>query len=389
MSAYVPRPVDFDIAGYLKSEHPSLLPANLPTASLSATEVENVFQKIGGLPFSENGLAFGISCEACHLGGKAHVEASTPTETKIRPYFFPVNPHLYSDEKDYEVLVGRSEFNLNMICARCHSGGRTPYANGTHTWNSTEFTDAAHGFCYEQGDAAASGRTLTCVTCHDPHQGIGAHWENPPQLDSQTCIGCHEQFKSKSAIEAHTHHIAGSAGSHCMDCHMPKINEGLQRMVRTHRIFNPTDPAMIEANQPNACNICHLDKPIDWTIEHLRSWYGEEHNYSERALVKNYPNRGEPVALGWLASAHDHTRLVAAEFLSRNGLDWSLSQLLDLLVEDDAIINRQFTQKGIEESLGIRLRDLGYQFYHPEERRGATIRKLRTQLLEQVKSARN
>jgi len=40
-----------------------------------------------------------------------------------------------------------------------------------------------------------------------------------------------------------------------MNCHMPKINEGINSLVRTHTIFSPTNPAMIEANRPNACNL--------------------------------------------------------------------------------------------------------------------------------------
>ena len=57
---------------------------------------------------------------------------------------------------------------------------------------------------------------------------------------------------------------------------MSRINEGLQDVVRTHMICSPTQPGMIEANHPNACNLCHLDKPIDWTIEKLRAWYDFE-----------------------------------------------------------------------------------------------------------------
>ena len=43
-----------------------------------------------------------------------------------------------------------------------------------------------------------------------------------------------------------------------MNCHMPRINEGLQEVVRTHTIFSPTNSAMIESNQMNACNQCHV-----------------------------------------------------------------------------------------------------------------------------------
>ena len=28
--------------------------------------------------------------------------------------------------------------------------------------------------------------------------------------------------------------------------------------------------------RPNACNLCHQDKSLQWTAEHLSSWYGQE-----------------------------------------------------------------------------------------------------------------
>ena len=165
-----------------------------------------------------------------------------------------------------------------------------------------------------------------------------------------------------------------------MNCHMPKINEGLQDMVRTHRIFNPTDKAMIESNQPNACNLCHLDKPIDWTIGKLREWYGEKHDYSDAALTRHYPNRKGSVGVGWLKGPHAPTRLAAASAVTVADVRWVLPELIDLLSADPYLINRQFTQKRIEEMLGIDLRDHGYRFYMMPEERREVIEKIRPEL---------
>ena len=84
-----------------------------------------------------------------------------------------------------------------------------------------------------------------------------------PDEDDVSCIRCHSEYESEAAIASHTHHDAASSGSRCMNCHMPKLNEGINSIVRTHTIFSPTNPAMIEANHPNACNRCHTDRPID------------------------------------------------------------------------------------------------------------------------------
>ena len=165
-----------------------------------------------------------------------------------------------------------------------------------------------------------------------------------------------------------------------MDCHMPKINEGLQYMVRTHRIFNPTDSAMIEANQPNACNLCHLDKPIDWTIGHLRDWYGEKHRFAESKIFRNYPRRDQPVGLGWLHSAHNGTRLAAAEAMATTDVRRWLPDLLDFMVDDSHLVNRQFVQREIDTQLGIKLRDKGFNFFMSKDERRTVVDRLRPEL---------
>ena len=317
LSFYSPRNVTIEARRYVEDEHPeflSLVNSDIPSKADNYATFE---KRMEDLPYDGQRIELGINCEACHHGSREHVANSTKTNTTVRPWFFPVHPNIHSDDKDFSSLVKNSDGNVNMICGRCHSGGRPVYANGIHTWNSTEFADGVQGFCYKRKSGShPESSTLTCIHCHDPHEATGPKWKRTPQQDDQSCIDCHPQFKNAESLQNHTHHDPGTAGSHCMDCHMPKINEGLQYMVRTHRIFNPTDSAMIEANQPNACNLCHLDKPIDWTIGHLRDWYGEKHRFAESKIFRNYPRRDQPVGLGWLHSAHNGTRLAAAEAMA-------------------------------------------------------------------------
>ena len=149
---------------------------------------------------------------------------------------------------------------------------------------------------------------------------------------------------------------------------MPRINEGLNDVVRTHMIFSPTRTDMIQANHPNACNLCHTDKPIDWTLDAFKKWYGK--TYDEKALARTYPRRSEPAALGWLASEQESVRLVAADALTRTKNRTALPQLLNAL-DDPFLLNRQFTAKGLEDMLGLRLADSGYRFYmtHPDRQK--------------------
>ena len=388
LSAFSPRSVAFDFHGYLKDARPELV-GGRSADEVGSQEIFDIGQIMGELPAIKNAVSLGIACEACHFGAKKHAELSTETETKYSPSFFVAGPHVFADGTSREDVLGRSRANLTFACAKCHSGGRPEYANGNHTWNSTEFSDAVGGFCYDPQGAKEKGMNeLTCVQCHDPHKATGLKWSRTQAEDNQSCIDCHGQFGDPAKLVAHTHHASGSAGSACMNCHMPKINEGLQDMVRTHRIFNPTEPRMIEGNQPNACNLCHLEENIDWTIRHLREWYGDKHRYDETKLAANYPQRDGPVALGWIRGTHAPTRLAAAEALAKSGQAWGLPHLLDLLVVDDNLVHRQFIQKRLEEKLGIDFDSQGYHFYMMEPERAAAIAKLRPVLSARKTAAR-
>lgn len=380
LSVFSPRPVSFHMYGYLADARQEYV-GGRPSASIKNEEIFEFGEKIGTLPVIEKAVSLGVSCEACHFGARKHVENSTKTESKYLPKFFPAGPHVFAEGTNRQDVLGRNPHNLNFACAKCHTGGRPEYASGHHTWNSTEYSDAVRGACYHPGQAAEKKMDfLTCVHCHDPHKTTGRKWKRTPAEDDRSCVACHKQFETADAITAHTHHATGSTGSRCMNCHMPKINEGLQDMVRTHRIFSPTEPRMIEANQPNACNLCHLDKPIDWTIDHLREWYGKDHKYDERKLAANYPKRGDAVGLGWIRSAHGPTRLTAAEALARSDHDWALPHLLDLLITDENLVHRQFTQKRLEEKLDFDFDSNGYTFYMTAAERKPAIEKLRAKL---------
>ena len=137
---------------------------------------------------------------------------------------------------------------------------------------------------------------------------------------------------------------------------------------------------MIEANHPNACNLCHLDKPIDWTLGHLKQWYGKE--YAREKVASNYSHRDKPVGFGWLKHEAEAVRLVAADALSRAPGDWALPHLIDIL-DDDYLMNRQFTQKGLEDRFGIKLdEEFGYWFYMTPKERQEPIRQIREKLIE-------
>jgi predicted CXXCH cytochrome family protein len=347
--------------GYLADARSDLLGGKRHPAEFSDQELQSVFYQMGEFEAPDEAITLGVSCEACHLGAKAHAQG----EAEL-PSFFPASPHLSAEAS--AIATGRTHDNVNWACGRCHTGDRPLFAAGMSTWNSTEYTDAMKGSCYSQ---------LRCIDCHDPHRGIGPAWTRTPEEDDASCLRCHEQFEPPPARLAHTHHPAGSEGSRCMNCHMPRLNEGLQDVVRTHTIFSPTQREMIEANEPNACGLCHTDQTIDWTLGHLKDWYGK--TYSEAQVAANYPHRAAPSVVGWLKSDREAVRLVATDAVARQQETGALSPLIEVL-NDPYLLNRQFARIALEKWFPVRLADLGYQFYMtPAERRGP-IERIRAEL---------
>jgi nitrate/TMAO reductase-like tetraheme cytochrome c subunit len=95
---------------------------------------------------------------------------------------------------------------------------------------------------------------------------------------SKICLNCHGPGSSNgphtATLEEHTHHKAGSAGSQCVACHMPKIEtQGVPGSFVSAHTFRFITPAMTDKYKiPNACTSCHEDKSTRWATTQLLSW---------------------------------------------------------------------------------------------------------------------
>lgn len=366
LGRHAPRKMHFSLSNYISDNYPDYWKGDQHPAETEDETLMPLLKSIVEWEAPEHAVSLGISCESCHMGSKRHVD-----NERSLPKFAPMSPHLHL-EGHGELVTKRNHENLNWICGRCHTGDRPQLAAGMATWNSTEYTDALRGACYSE---------MTCVHCHDPHTKIGKQWKPTPEQDDNKCISCHQEFKEPDALVAHTHHPVGNEGSNCMNCHMPRINEGLQDVVRTHMIFSPTNSDMIHANQPNACNQCHTQQPIDWTLKHLKDWYGK--TYDETQIAKNYPKRQQPTALGWLQSDNASVRLVAADSLGRSGSRWAIPDMIKML-DDPFLLNRQFASVAFEKMMEIKLDDYGYRFYMGTDQRKEPLAKLRREFQKET-----
>jgi len=289
-----------------------------------------------------------INCESCHGPARAHVEAARQPDASDLAM-----PSL--------ALLGR-DASLE-VCFRCHAlkdALRPGYLPGRPFEDyyslllplldetAPVFADGRiRTFAYQQGhlwsDCYVSG-SMTCTDCHDPHaQGYrdaNGHALAGRFADGQ-CTACHP---SKAArIETHTRHAAESAGSRCVACHMPYVQEpeaGTRvPYARSDHVIPVPRPATdaglgIEV----ACQACHRNRSPQELDASVAEWWGELKPVpgAVRSLLAR--ERGEGAAIDSLIAAPP-ARAAAVEFMALSVL------LRDRLAPDMATPDRRVLER--------------------------------------------
>lgn len=313
-------------------------------------------------------VTVGISCESCHHGGREHAL------DKKDIVFFPSNPYLsVKSRTETRPFTGKRDNPATSqgICAQCHSATIAEHPNGARIRNSAEAADLFEGSCLTQ---------IRCTNCHEPHTpGVPSGWTDPPKhLDA--CMNCHEKYSEDAQIAAHTRHDA-KANVNCMDCHMPRITQGIDEVSRTHRISLPVEGSMISKGAPNACNLCHLDKSVRWTLDELKRGWGKTitpFDNTPAALLD------QPAGKMWLKSARSIDRMIAVNCYARTG-HWkeNVADVLDSL-NDVNPTNRAFNLFALERIVGRPLTVGEIDITAVPTRRSKQSRNLRP-LLEKLK----
>ena len=271
----------------------------------------------GGLALATPRVAeFGISCEACHGPGAAHVQAERKPVAGNGSMTSIVNPAKLPHDRSaqvcgqcHSVFDSRSEavrFVWQMNGSTYRPGddlfadpiyfvmrGRLDlmpdrpahipdpvetgsfWPDGMIRITGREFSGLIETPCYQRG-------SMSCLSCHEMHQNSGdtrtpAEWaagQLKPGMDgNRACVQCHDRFEDAAVTAQHTHHRADSSGNRCYNCHMPHTTYGLLKATRSHMVNSPSVSDSLQAGRPNACNLCHQDKTLAWTAENLAFWY--------------------------------------------------------------------------------------------------------------------
>ena len=313
---------------------------------------------------------FGIACESCHGPGEKHLEA-VGEQTDIAALEI-INPDRLDSKRSSEVC-GQCHAAISLTSKEkqddwLHHGWRfrpgedltetkdilqptqphndsvdesTFWSDGVIRVSGREYNGLLQSPCYTHN--GSKGKIMRCTDCHEMHPSQNSedalvswsHHQLKPELrDNLACTQCHQAYEDEKQLVAHTHHLANSSGSKCVNCHMPHTSYGLLKASRSHAIESPSTAVTLEHGRPNGCNICHLDKSLLWTAEHLEQWYNlpvpkmspDEQNLSYivlSALKGNAIQRALAAwALGW------------PEAQEASSTDWAIPFLCFLLSDD-------------------------------------------------------
>jgi predicted CXXCH cytochrome family protein len=284
------------------------------------SQQENNFRPATG-NYATTWRDFGTSCERCHGPGSAHVRAFSRTEgrpasaegTIVRPTRLtsarssmicaqchslrnPVDPDFQAGREYYDYFMPRLEYDPSpgLDVAYWPDGRPRRFSNDAiGLWQSQ---------CFLRGGA-------TCTNCHtDPHL---PNVDQNPKLapgNNALCTGCHQDIATR--LSAHTRHAASSAGSSCVECHMPKTVVSIKSTMRDHTMSVPAPENTVAFGIPNACTECHTDRKPAWAVEVLGKWWpdGRRAKLVERAEAFTAARANRPGALERLiAIASDDT----------------------------------------------------------------------------------
>lgn len=125
---------------------------------------------------------------------------------------------------------------------------------------------------------------VRCGDCHDAHTS-----KNIIANKDDLCMKCHgAPIAPAPKIDAakHSFHKTGTPGDHCVDCHMPQTVYMARHWRRDHGFTIPDPVLTKEHGIPNACNRCHQDKTVDWSIDAVQKWYGARMDRPTRARAR-------------------------------------------------------------------------------------------------------
>jgi len=129
---------------------------------------------------------------------------------------------------------------------------------------------------------------------------------------------------------------------------MPRAVYGIMTFLPTHEITIPDPQLTVSMGVPNACNQCHLDQSVNWSLAAVKRLWPTQFSSAQPATDEMFDLPEGPRAL---FAGDALTRALAADLLSGNGPvkpdpRWARSFLVEALADNYPIV-RFFAANGL------------------------------------------
>ncbi|MDG1165147.1 MAG: tetratricopeptide repeat protein, partial [Porticoccaceae bacterium] len=252
-----------------------------------------------------------VACEACHGPGADHAQwaksfaKGTDNGLSVQ-YSKPLN-WVIAEGANFANPVGDPHDSATTeieSCAGCHSL-RAKITDDPINKHQTDkrFLDhyqlqtLEHGLYHADGQiqdevyvygsfvqSKMHQRGVACSNCHNPHS-LELKAEG-----NELCAGCHAS-QTYNTPSHHFHQDTDSTGAQCVNCHMPAtVYMGVDAR-RDHSMRVPRPDITAKIGAPNACNVCHTDKTVDWSVSAIQGWLKGKTREPEPAAGSIYAAR--------------------------------------------------------------------------------------------------
>jgi hypothetical protein len=148
--------------------------------------------------------AAGVTCEACHGPGQAHVAAARAKDLRDPKIFNP---------------TGLDSFELSQeFCGACHQSFDTVMSLAAQG-GAANIRFQPYRLFNSRGHLLNDPR-MSCTACHDPHDQL----RHDEAFYDSKCLACHLSNAKEAKTAARAAPACPVAAKACASCHMPKVS---------------------------------------------------------------------------------------------------------------------------------------------------------------------
>ena len=335
--------------------------------------------------FNTTWFEINVGCEACHGPSSEHLDWA-----KLPDIARPTNTNT-------GLLIQTSNITTRQYvdhCARCHSRRGVledfnvayqdllDYLVPQHIGEPYYFAD---GQILEEDYVYASFlqskmffNDVRCNDCHD------AHSVKLIKDGNELCLQCHKK-SDYDTFDHHFHKYEGEEGdpliladkivnvgegAQCINCHMAGRYYMGNDFRNDHSFRIPRPDLSADIGVPNACNQCHTNETIDWSVKYMQTWYGKSRKPHYGSILARGREANPDAEEALIKLAFDTlypvvARATAISLLSNYPSENSTKAIADLLSDNESIIRHASVQNYLVFSEENFLRDMMSMLYDP------------------------